>query len=130
MTLLEEFIKKKIITTTQSFSIINEIDSSEKTLDQVLLSSGISPDDILDVKKEYFKNIPFNIFNDPRPIADYILDFIPVESAERYKIVPLGVSSDDYLEVGMLNPEDLTAKTILQFISTKIGKPYKIYLIS
>jgi hypothetical protein len=63
-------------------------------------------------------------------IAEDILEFIPVESAERYKIVPLSISSDDYLEIGMIDPENLKSKTILQFISTKIGKPYRVFLIS
>jgi len=37
---------------------------------------------------------------------------------------------DSVLIVGMLNPEDLTAKTVLQFISSKIGLPYIVKLIS
>ena len=130
MTLIDYFIKKRIITSDQSFSIKNEIDNSGKILDQLLLEQDISPKDILEVKKEYFSAFPLYIFDDIRPVSDKILSFIPIESAERYKIVPLGISSDNYLEVGMLDPGDLTAKTILQFISTKIGMPYKIYLIS
>lgn len=130
MTLLEEFIKENKININQASSITEEIESSGKSLDQVLLATSLSSKEILDVKKNYFNDIPFNNFDDPKPTPDNILDFIPVESVERYKIIPLGISADDYLEVGMLNPEDLTAKTILQFISSKTGRPYKIFLIS
>lgn len=130
MVLLDEFIKKKIINTNQSLLVSNKMESSGKSLDQVLLSMNIPLEDITEVKKEYFTDIPFKDFDDLKPVSDEILELIPVESVERYKVAPLGISSDGYLEVGMLDPEDLTAKNILQFISTKFGRPYRIFLIS
>ena len=58
-----------------------------------------------------------------------ILDFIPQDSALHYKIVPIGVK-DGVLEVGALDPNDLEARDALTFISSKIGMPYKLFLIS
>ena len=130
MTLIEEFVKKGIINTNQAFSAEEDISNSGKSPDEVLLKMDVDPEKIIEIKKEYFSDIDYIFFDDPKPVSESILDYIPVESADRYKIIPLGISSDDELEVGMLNPGDLTAKTILQFISSKIGKPYKIFLIS
>lgn len=130
MTLLGEFVKKKKINVEQLDSITQEMESNGSSLDKVLLSLGVLSDDILDIKKEYFSDIPFHPFDNPEPVPAHILDFIDASSAERYKMIPIGVSSDDYFEVGMLNPEDLKAQNILQFISTKINKPYRVFLIS
>lgn len=130
MTLIEEFVKNGILDTNQAFSVGEDVDHSGKSLDEVLVNMNVDETTIISIKKEYFSDIPYHNYTDLHPVDDSILRYIPAESAERYRIIPLGISSDDELEVGMLNPGDLTAKTILQFISSKIGKPYKIYLIS
>jgi len=58
-----------------------------------------------------------------------VLEYIPEESAEHYRIVPIGVA-DGVLEVGSVDPEDIEARDALSFISGRIGMPYKIYQIS
>ncbi len=62
-------------------------------------------------------------------IAGNVLEFIPQDSAIHYRIVPLGIK-DGVLEVGALNPNDLEARDALNFISAKIGMPYKLYAIN
>src|SRR3989344_5980631 len=58
-----------------------------------------------------------------------ILEYIPQDSAIHYQIVPLGVK-DGVLEVGALNPNSIEARDALNFISARIGMPYKLYLIT
>lgn len=130
MTLIEEFVKKGIINRNQAFSVEEDMSRLGKSIDEILLKIDIDPTEIINVKKDFFSDIEYASLDYNKSISESILEYIPVESVDRYKIVPLGISSNDELEVGMLNPEDLTAKTILQFISSKIGKPYKIFLIS
>lgn len=62
-------------------------------------------------------------------ISGKALEYIPRDSAEYYKVVPLGVK-DGVLEVGAVNPESLEARDALNFISSRIGMPYKLFLIS
>jgi len=62
-------------------------------------------------------------------VSGKILEFIPQESAEHYRVVPLGVK-DGVLEVGAVDPNDLAARDALNFISSRIGLPYKLFLIS
>ena len=62
-------------------------------------------------------------------ISAKILDFIPQDSAMHYQIVPIAVK-DGVLEVGALDPNDLEARDALNFISAKIGMPYKLFQIS
>jgi len=62
-------------------------------------------------------------------VSGKILEYIPQESAEHYRIVPIGVK-DGVLEVGTIDPNDLEARDALNFISSRIGMPYKLFLIS
>ncbi len=129
MSLLQEFANKGIISEEELLSVEKELSSSEKTLDEVLEEMDVTPAKIMEVKKEYFSDVPVFQYTDMDAIPENILKYIPEESVKRYKIVPLAIQ-DDSLVVGMLNPEDQTARTVLQFIATKIGKPYVVNLIS
>ena len=62
-------------------------------------------------------------------ISDKVLDYISQESAEHYRVVPLGVK-DGVLEVGALDPTDLETRDALNFISSRVGMPYKLFLIN
>src|SRR3989338_7859674 len=62
-------------------------------------------------------------------ISGKVLEYIPQDSAEHYRVVPLAVK-DGVLEVGALDPNDLEARDALNFISARIGIPYKLFLIS
>jgi len=62
-------------------------------------------------------------------ISGKVLEYIPQESVEHYRVVPIGVR-DGILEVGAINPNDLEARDALNFISSRIGMPYKLFLIS
>ena len=58
-----------------------------------------------------------------------VLEYIPQDAAEHYRVVPLSVT-DGVLEVGAVDPTDLEARDALNFISARIGLPYKLFLIS
>src|SRR5665213_3751600 len=58
-----------------------------------------------------------------------ILKLIPQESAQLYKLVPIGME-DGALEIGMLDPEDIGAYDALNFITKSTGMPFKVFGIS
>jgi type IV pilus assembly protein PilB len=62
-------------------------------------------------------------------ISAKMLEYIPQDSANHYRIVPLGVK-DGVLEVGAVDPNDLEARDALNFISARIGMPYKLFAVS
>lgn len=72
--------------------------------------------------------LPTRILGDP-PANDEALSYIPLDSARHYGFVPLDVV-DGALEVGIVDPDNIEAFDALQFISGKIGMPYKIVLIT
>lgn len=58
-----------------------------------------------------------------------ILKYVPAESAGHYQFVPFALA-DGVLEVGMVDPDNSEARDALQFITSRTGIPFKIYLIS
>ena len=71
---------------------------------------------------------PSRVLGDQK-IPYEILRFIPEESAEHYRIAPLSVT-DDVLEVGMVDPDDIHAIDALNFIAKATGMPFKVFTIS
>lgn len=58
-----------------------------------------------------------------------ILQHIPQESAEHYRLAPIGMT-DGVLEVGMVDPDNIAGIDALNFIARKSGTPFKIFQIS
>ena len=122
------FLAKKGVITPESIPVVEQyVVSGQGNADVFLVSNGINVSDLLKLKGEYH-NIPVRVLDDQR-IPSEVLKYIPQESAEHYKFIPLGVV-DGVLEVGIVDPENLESTDALQFISSKIGKPFKLFLIS
>lgn len=85
-----------------------------------------------EIKKEF----PFGKVNDEGileinttfRVSNDLLDFIPVESVELYKIIPLELK-ERKLTLGALDPENLDTKDALNFISSRQGIEYKLFKI-
>ncbi len=57
------------------------------------------------------------------------LRYIPEESASYYRFIPLQIK-DGVLEVGVVDPDNIEARDVLQFISTTNKMPFKVYQIT
>jgi type IV pilus assembly protein PilB len=84
--------------------------------------------DHFDHRKVPVQNIPTRSLKDIE-ITGSILEYISEESAEHYRIMPIGIK-DGVLEVGAIDPNNLEARDALNFISSRIGMPYKLFLLS
>jgi len=127
MDILNLAVQKGLIKEDQIKDIKADAKSKGVSLEQAILNFGVLPEDILKIKGEYF-NIPTRKVNFDE-ISDTILGYIPQDSAEHYHFAPIG-NSEGVLEVGLTNPDDMSAVDALNFISTKLGMPFKIFLIS
>ena len=129
MSFLSILSKKGVLGSRSVSSIEEEFSASEnRTIDEILIEAGIKVDDILEAKEEYYKlpvrkNVETNIPN-------AILEKIPEKSALHYKFVPLSVDEEGFLEVGILDPDDMESRDALQFVSSKNQMPFKLFLIS
>lgn len=100
--------------------------STDKTVEEILHDRGVTSKEILEAKGDFYGIPTKDIEGQDVPFE--ILNYIPEDSAKHYNIVPLA-QKDGVLEVGIVDPENLQARDALQFISSKIGMPYKLFLI-
>ncbi len=127
MDFINFLIKKNILNESSAQQVRDLITENGGNIEAALVKIGIMPNVILQNKSE-FLGIPLKILNDVN-VPFEILQYIPEESARHYKFAPISIT-DGFLEVGMINPDDLEAKDALNFISSKTDVPFKIFLIS
>ncbi|MFA6392704.1 MAG: GspE/PulE family protein [Candidatus Paceibacterota bacterium] len=128
MMILEELVKHGLLQEDQVPEIVKTADDKYGgDLDKALASFNISEDSVLELRGSIF-NIPIKKV-DPSMITSSILKIIPAETAKLYHFVPIGVVNE-VLEIGIIDPENVQAIDILTFITAKLDKPFKLFLIS
>lgn len=127
MSVLDTLVQKNIVPQTAVQEILDEAESSGITIEQVLLKRGVDQELILQAKGEEL-DIPTRLIKN-KQIPGKVLEFIPEESANYYRFVPIGVK-DGVLEVGIVDPDNIEGRDALNFISSKVNMPFKIFLIS
>ncbi|MBP6883982.1 MAG: type II/IV secretion system protein [Candidatus Pacebacteria bacterium] len=128
MSFLEELAKNGAIKESQIDEIKNLAkDKYAGDIDEALLESGVSEETILKTKGEHLQ-MPVRKVN-LKGLSFSALKYIPEDSAIYYRFAPIGFT-DGVLEVGVTDPENMQAMDALQFISAKLGIPFKIFLIS
>ncbi|MBN2093799.1 MAG: type II/IV secretion system protein [Candidatus Zambryskibacteria bacterium] len=127
MSILDVLVKQGVIETKDLSSIKIKKSDSEEDVEDALVSFGISEEDILRAKSEYY-TVPVKKV-EIASIDQKVLDYIAEESAAYYQFVPLAVK-DGVLEVGIVDPDNILARDALSFISSKANMPFKAFLIS
>lgn len=128
MNYLKILLDKNIITP----ELLEEIEkkSSEDDLfspDSFLVENGIAKEDLLKAKSEFF-NLPYRDLSIEK-FSQKALKYVSEKSAIHYKFVPLGVV-DNFLEIGIVDPSNIEARDAVQFIASKLGMPFKLFVIS
>lgn len=128
MSFLEELAKKGLIGEGQIADIKTKAQQKYNgDLDQALGEAGIDESKLLAAKGDYYK-IPIKTVNAPSIPVD-VLKYISQDSAINFHFVPFALS-DGVLEIGITEPENTQAMDAIQFISAKLGLPFKIFLIT
>jgi type IV pilus assembly protein PilB len=128
MSFLEELVKRGVIKESQIGEIKSRaLEDYKGDNEEVLIESGVPEKKILEIKGEYLGLPIKNI--DLQKMSFAVLRYISEDSAAHYRFVPLELK-DGVLEVGVMDPENIQAMDALQFISTKLGIPFKVFLIS
>jgi type IV pilus assembly protein PilB len=128
MNFLESLVEKGIITDEQIGEVKNR--AAEKfsgNIDSALAEMGVKEDQLLSAKGDYFKMPTKKV--DVKKVSFEVLKYIPEDSAVYYHFVPIALT-DGILEVGVTDAENMAGIDALQFISAKLGVPFKIFLIS
>ena len=127
MTFLQKLAEQGYIQERDIQDILKVSEKKEKTVNAILRERGVPGKAILDAKSEH-TGVPTRSIDDKK-IPFEVLKYIPEESATYYKFLPLAFI-DGILEVGMTDPDDIEARDALQFISSRLRIPFKVFLIS
>lgn len=99
--------------------------SINKPLIEMLITNGKITGEDLTKSIAAATGTPYVNLSDAR-VSPEVLSLLPKETAERYMAVPLG-TMQNRLVVGMLDADNVQA---VDFLSSKIGRPLKVYLAS
>lgn len=128
MTIFEELVKRGILNESQFPEIVKVANEKYNgDTERALIDFNVSDDTILEIKGTIFNFPTKNI--DPKDVEPSTLKLIPVDTAKLYHFIPIGVT-DSVIEVGTTDPENMQAIDVLTFITAKINKPFKLFLIS
>lgn len=127
MSILEFLAEKELLDKKRITSLKEAVRTSGKTLDELLAEQGIGAQELMAAKSEYYNMPSRELVNVEVPFD--ILRYIPEESAMHYRFVPIALTGG-FLEVGIVNPEDIEARDALNFIASREDIPFKLFLIS
>ena len=111
----------------EAAAIANEARETQTPVETLLEKRGISVEDTLKLAAERY-SMPYRVLPNT-PIGKKALEYIPQESAQHYGFAPIGLAGGA-LEVGIVDPDNIEALDALQFITGRVGLPYKLFLIS
>ncbi len=127
MILLEELVKKNILREDQIPEVLKIAEEKHNNnIDEALLDLNLDEDKILEIKGKLF-NVPTKEI-DPKNVPSSVLKLIPVEAAKIYRFIPINLT-ENFLEIGIVDPENIQAIDALTFITAKMEKPFKLFLI-
>ena len=126
--LIEELVKKGILEKEKAASLEEELKTSGKKEEELILEKGIVSEDFLFELKSGYLKIPFKKIR-LEEIPMEILEQIPEETARYYQMVPLA-KKENVLEVGMVYPEDLASQEALSFLARRGKFTYQVFLIT
>lgn len=127
MSFLLFLAQKGLFAESEAETLAQEAEQLSGGSDEVLEKRGLAVDDLLAYKSEYFGVESRSLVGLKIPAE--VLKSIPEESARYYGIVPLAIEHD-VLEVGIVDPDNTQARDAVQFIATKLGKPFRLFVIA
>ena len=128
MSLIEILLQKGEIDKTAAEKLKKRIENGEATEEELLIKEKVLLEGELFQLKSKELGIPL-VKNLPKDIPQKILEFIPRDSAEHYKMCPIE-SKDKKLVVAMVYPENLKAQEALNFLSRQKDFSYRVVLIT
>ncbi len=128
MSLIKQLVEKGLIAKEKAVSLDFQIKQSGRKEEEVLLETGLVPEQVLFTLKSENLKIPMREV-DVEKISLKTLELIPEETAKYYQMIPLS-KADKYLEIGMVYPEDLKTQEALKFLSRQNNFNYKVFLIT
>ncbi len=125
--LLDILTTKNLINLSEATQVKTEAKEKQSSVEDVLYSHGISEVDVAEAKSA-LTNFPTRFLQGTAVPFDVLRD-IPEESARHYKMIPLG-RTEGYIDIGMLNPDDVASQEAVKFVSARADLPARIFVIT
>lgn len=128
MTFLEGLTEQGILTVeeTAKISTIANKKYNGDIFEALSKETKISEETLLAFKAKFF-GIPSRTIG-AKELDLKVLEYISEDSARQYGFVPVGLK-DNVLEIGIIDPSRTDSLDALQFISSRNGMPYKLFVI-
>jgi type IV pilus assembly protein PilB len=129
MSLLKQLAQKGLIKDKEKIASLEyEIKESGKREEDLILKEGIVQESVLYGLKSEILKIPLReVTADQVPLET--LGLIPEETSKYYQMIPIS-KTEEFLEVGMVYPDDLKAQEALKFLARQGAFSYKVALIT
>ena len=125
---LDFLLSQNLITELQYNRVLAEVDVQfEGNFTKAIIAAGLSEDALTQAKAVFYK-IPYQKITSGQISGD-LLKYIPEDAARHYRFIPIGFA-EGVLSVGVTEPENIEGMNALQFISAKLGIPFKVFLVS
>ena len=105
-----------------------EMAKTGKTEEEIILEKKIISEDSLFELKSKILRVPLKKVKAEEVSAD-VLELIPEEASANYKMMPLS-RSENFIQIGMVYPENVAAQNALRFLANQANFNYQVYLIT
>ncbi len=126
-TILDILAAKNILDLAEATKVRKEAKEKSMGIEDVLYARGISEPQVAEAKSD-LSGFPVKLLQGVQIPVDALHD-VPEESARHYRMVPLG-RHEGYLDIGMLNPDDVGSQEAIKFISARLGLPARVFIIT
>ncbi len=128
MKLLQELFAEGVLSEKMAKELQEEAEKFGKTEEDIILEKKIVSEDVLFQLKSKIFGIPLKNIKAEEVPPD-VLELMPEEAAINYKMMPLS-KSENFVQVGMVYPENISAQNALRFLANQENFTYQVYLIT
>ncbi len=126
--IIQQLIKKGVLSLQQGENLEKDFKKSDQKEENFLLESGVvAEEEIFKIKSEKLKLSIKEVVAEDIPLD--VLGLIPEDAAKHYKMAAVG-KTGDVVDVGMVNPEDISAQEALSFLGRRSAFKYQVFLIT
>lgn len=128
MKLLQELFANGILSEEKKNRLQEELEKKGITEEEVILEKKIVSEDSLFELKSKLLGVPLKKVK-AEEVPSAVLELIPEEAVVNYKIAALSIN-DEFVQIGMVYPEDIAAQNALRFLANQEKFKYKVCLIT
>lgn len=127
-TLLQELFANGILSEIRMLELEKEMDKTGKKEEEIILDKKIVSEKALFELKSKITRIPFAEIK-AEDVPPEVLEIIPEEAGVNYKMSAFA-RGENFVQIGMVYPEDISAQNALRFLANQEKFNYQVYLIT